>query len=241
MKYMIMTLVSSLFFLTACVHSETLEGNLNDVLEDAEKTYKELNKSPAYRHHKLGEKYLKEGNFSAAIIEFDAVLKLNPDEQAACVNKGIALYSDRRPSEAINMFEKAIKINQRGEPWLWWPYYHKGNASLMLQKVDDALNDYNKSIQADPHPSVYAARAWVYHQAKQYDKALADYDASLSNTGSIQSSRQLAGQWMGKGMTHMMLNAKSPGQGHLENACKAFKTACELGDCRGISEFSECK
>jgi hypothetical protein len=40
---------------------------------------------------------------------------------------------------------------------------------------------------------------------------------------------------------HIMAMARNPDTDHMARACHAMRKACELGECRPLEEFEECK
>jgi tetratricopeptide (TPR) repeat protein len=64
-------------------------------------------------HYRLGRALLLEthDNFAAAVREFEAELKLNPNDAAAEYQIGQILVASQKPAEAAPRFEKAAKLD----------------------------------------------------------------------------------------------------------------------------------
>jgi tetratricopeptide (TPR) repeat protein len=76
----------------------------------------------------------------------DEVLRINPQNSTALIEKGLALDILNRHDEAITVYEKAIQINpQDSEAWT-----DKGNTLDALGKYDEAIQAYDKAIEINP-------------------------------------------------------------------------------------------
>lgn len=61
-------------------------------------------------------------------------------------------------------------------------YYHRGGARYFQQKLDGALDDFNKTLEMDPkNIEVYRWRGMIYHQVEKHDLALSDYQKFLKD------------------------------------------------------------
>ena len=60
-----------------------------------------------------GQSFLKDGKFNDALSFFEQALLLNPDDPDLWNHKGIALRSMGRYEEAMECFNKSLKIDPR--------------------------------------------------------------------------------------------------------------------------------
>ncbi len=60
-----------------------------------------------------GQSFLKDGKFNDALGFFEQALLLNPDDPDLWNHKGIALRSMGRYEEAMECFNKSLKIDPR--------------------------------------------------------------------------------------------------------------------------------
>jgi len=60
-----------------------------------------------------GQSFLKDGKFNDALSFFDQALLLNPDDPDLWNHKGITLRSMGRYEEAMECFNKSLKIDPR--------------------------------------------------------------------------------------------------------------------------------
>jgi tetratricopeptide (TPR) repeat protein len=59
-------------------------------------------------------------------------------------------------------------------------YSNRGTTYQMLQKFEEALEDFNRAIAADPtDPEVYSARGGTYSSLGRFDEALADFTRAM--------------------------------------------------------------
>ncbi len=65
--------------------------------------------------------------------------------------KGLALYNLRKYNEAMESYDRAIKIDPNNA----YAWYNKGNALYALGKYNEAMESYDRAIKIDPN---YAMR-----------------------------------------------------------------------------------
>ena len=100
----------------------------------------------------LGNILLIEKNYSEAIKLFNQSVKIKPDFWQAINNKGLAYFEKNNINLAINLFEKAISIEENAEPLL-------GLAScLRMKNINLALQLTKKALNKDPNYVSYDYR-----------------------------------------------------------------------------------
>ena len=87
--------------------------------------------------------------------------------------QGLALIELKKSNEAIQAFDKAIKINpQNSDAW-----DGKGLAFETLNKPEEAINAYNKAIEINPQDSI----ALKYKRALSNTEQPAYQDSIVDN------------------------------------------------------------
>ncbi len=203
-----------------------------DKAEAAAKAFEEEQKNnPAYQHRKKGDALLKEKKYDAAIREFDAAIKLSPDDQTTYVQKGIALAGKGRPDLAIPLYDKAMALNTRTKVWLWWPLGRKGDALAQSGQIDKSVAAYTKAIELNPSATLFARRAKSYIQMGALEKSLAD------SRRASDESPNWALPWSMRAVANAMIARRDRNAEAGAKACQAAAKACELGDCQPAKQF----
>lgn len=96
----------------------------------------------------------------AAIADYDKAIRLNPKEDEAHNNRGLAKVSLGQLQDGVSDYDKAIKLNPDVDA-----YYNRGRAKEMLGQFEEAIVDFKKSIQRNPNDAE-ARRSLSYLQAK---------------------------------------------------------------------------
>ena len=119
------------------------------------------------------DEYLK-GSYEDAIKCYDKVIEINPEDDKAYNNKGIALANLGKYEDATEEYNKAIEINPEDDT----AYYNKGNALANLGKYEDAIEEYNKAIKINSENPQYYNLACAY---AQWNKSDTDLDSKPEN------------------------------------------------------------
>lgn len=110
-------------------------------------------------------------DIKGAIRDFEAGIKLDPDEPVFYYNRGTAYVKLEDWKKAKADFDKHISLN----PNFAETYLNRGIVFIYLKKLDEALADFNRGLQINPRlPNLYRARAIVYKA--QGNAALAQAD-----------------------------------------------------------------
>ena len=81
--------------------------------------------------------YYKKGDYDRAIVDFDKVIELNPDDAEAYYNRGNAYYEKQEFAQSIRDYSKAIEL----KPQFAEAYYNRGEAWLHLREWEKAKSD----------------------------------------------------------------------------------------------------
>ena len=89
---------------------------------------------------------LNDTKYHAAVKICNQVLELDPNNESALYNKGLALSNLGKYDEAIRCYDKVIEIDPKNVDAL----YNKGLALSNLGKYDEAIRCYDIVIEIDP-------------------------------------------------------------------------------------------
>lgn len=111
-----------------------------------------------------------------AVELYDRAIGLNPQDQAALINKGASLNELKRYEEALTSLDKAIALN----PATAQAWSNKGTALNELKRYEEALSHYEKAIGLDPgYAEAWLNKGVTYAELKRYEEALAHYNKAL--------------------------------------------------------------
>ncbi|MEQ9624300.1 tetratricopeptide repeat protein [Coleofasciculus chthonoplastes] len=95
--------------------------------------------------------------------------------------KGLKAYDEKRYEIAASMLSEllnyeSLEAKQRLVTLIW-----RGGTYLLMERYEDALDDYNQAIELDPH-SIWAIayRGLTYRSLKRYQEALQDFDQAIA-------------------------------------------------------------
>ncbi len=101
-------------------------------------------------------------------------LKIFPNDPELYFIRGLLNFQRGKPKPAVDDYEKALSLNSK------WNaaqvYLNKGIANEALLNYELAIQDFSKSIAADPNTaSAYLARGNVKYALEQYKEAVEDF------------------------------------------------------------------
>ncbi len=130
----------------------------------------------AIAHNNLGSALLQDGQIDEAIVQFQKVQNIDPEDAAACYNLGNAFLQEGRMDEAITQFRQALKLNPNNAI----ASYDLGNALLQEGQVDEAMVQFQEAQKrgvADAEAFFNLGNALL--QAGRVDEAIAQYHEAL--------------------------------------------------------------
>ena len=86
---------------------------------------------------------LRVQEFGEAVIQFDLVIRLQPEFSRAYYGRGKAFYGDERYELALEDYEKAMEL----EPNFPGPYIARAKMHLDDDRKDDALEDLRTALR----------------------------------------------------------------------------------------------
>ena len=98
---------------------------------------------------KIGEIYLKKGNYEQALAYFNEISKTDPNNELAMTKKGDTYFNYNNIQEAKNLYEQALKINENNEDAL----IGMGLCEYKANNIDEAINYYDKALNINPENS----------------------------------------------------------------------------------------
>jgi len=149
-------------FLAACASSSPSSAPSTPAVEK--------NKAAAEAGRNLGEAYLAGGNLQAALRELKKAEGYDPEDHITQFDIGLVYYYRERYDQAIQYFEKAIRLKPDYAPAI----NSLGNAYLEKGDWDNAIETYRKIVEdvfyGTPHFAV-TNMALAYYQKKEYAQA----------------------------------------------------------------------
>jgi tetratricopeptide (TPR) repeat protein len=108
--------------------------------------------------------------------------KLEPSSDKAAIKsflKGRELIKAGKKKEARTSFSKAIEKFERHA----LAYERRGHINFLLNNIDDALYDFNKSLQINPNsPVAYFGRGTIHMHRGHFAEAEADFGAAAKGS-----------------------------------------------------------
>jgi tetratricopeptide (TPR) repeat protein len=128
-----------------------------------------------------GEFFFQRGAFDRAIEELDRLIRVDPNRSTAFYLRGASYEGLHRFDRAIEDFDQAIRLNA--------VYIAAWNdrcfSEAMISRLEQALQDCNEAMRLHRPDAeiadsiIHDSRGFVLLKLKQYDGAIADYDAAL--------------------------------------------------------------
>lgn len=121
----------------------------------------------------------------AAIESCTAVISLDPRNDGAFVNRGIAYRRIGDIERAIRDYNEAIRLNPHAAD----AFNNRGNAFRTRHQPDRALTDYHEAIRLDPHYAhAFNNRGIIFLEFGEFDRAIADFDRAIAEESSYANA-----------------------------------------------------
>lgn len=112
-----------------------------------------LEHDQTFQHFAKIQQHLDHRNYEQVIAESEALLRHLPGDIGAYNTWGYALLAQKKYSEAIHQFTKAIELN----PYWEYPYNNRGYCLLQLEDLENGFADITQSMELNQH-NAYAWR-----------------------------------------------------------------------------------
>lgn len=126
----------------------------------------------------LGEAYLSQGDYTAALKELLEAESLYADDYLLQDDLGKAYTAKKRYETALIHFQRSIDLQPDYGP----AKNNMGSALLLMERWDDAIEILNQVsnniLYATPHYPVYNL-GWAYYNKKMYPKAIGYFKKAL--------------------------------------------------------------
>jgi tetratricopeptide (TPR) repeat protein len=142
-------------------------------------------------YSKRAEIYVKLENWEAVVADLDQVLAGQPQNYEALARRGYAHLQLRNFEQAIADLKASLQgdvaaasADLDSKQNLVEAYYDLGGAMRDLGEYDEAVNYYSEGLNLaddqDDRAEILAARAFVYSELRENEKALTDLDQALA-------------------------------------------------------------
>ncbi|GIW80470.1 MAG: hypothetical protein KatS3mg105_2277 [Gemmatales bacterium] len=149
-------------------------------------------KSPD-EYNERGQQHMAQGNFEAALADFNQALQLNANFAPALNNRGEIYRITGNFEKALADFNQAIQL----DPKFVSAYINRGKAFRSKGMHDRAIADFTRALRIDPKSAdAYNNRGNAYADKGDYDRAIADY------TEAIRLDPNLALAYMNRGLAY---------------------------------------
>ena len=152
-----------------------------------------VNANNPFGHMAKGNVLRVERRFEDAIAEFERALALDPNLAEAYGCLGHTEFEMGQYQEAIEFFDKAIRLSPHNQDSAFW-YGGKGGAYFGLQQYDQAIEWTRRAIAINPN----------------FDHALFILAAALALSGHDAAARDAEQRWLSKVKNVAVLKAFAP-------------------------------
>jgi tetratricopeptide (TPR) repeat protein len=126
------------------------------------------------------------------------------------------------------LFFLFVTIESNGQPAQFYNLYFEGNSLLVKGQFTKAIECYNKALKLYQADYVYFNRGNAYYELKDYTKALADFDKTISmNKGYAEAYCQRGLLKLKTADQTACDDLKKAIKGDLKDARNAYETSCK--------------
>lgn len=134
------------------------------------------NTTAADQHHSTAYEHRRQGNYTAAVLEYTLALAADPRHFKSLFNRGFAYDKLGEYEAAIKDYSTAIEVN----PDYAFCYYNRGITYDHMMDLQQACRDFSKAIELLPENiDFYHNRAYCLRKLDRFDEAIRDYSAIL--------------------------------------------------------------
>ncbi|MFK7818617.1 MAG: tetratricopeptide repeat protein [Planctomycetaceae bacterium] len=123
-----------------------------------------------------GIAHLNQGDVKAAIKDFNEVIRRNPNDPNAYVNRGNAYREQGQFKKAIDDYSKAVNLDNDH----FLAMHNRALLQTQLEKYDLALKDLNAAVLLNQeYPEAHNARGDVYQLQDRYEEAEKEFTQAI--------------------------------------------------------------
>lgn len=179
------------------------------------------NKRLSEAKRNVGEAYMHQGNYTAALRELLEAIKLYPEDHITHNDLGICYMNKKRMADAISHFKKAIALKPGYAP----ARNNLGTAYLTLEEWDTAISIFKEiskdALYATPHYPLSNMGLAYFHKG-QYKIAIGYYKEALKiNDAFVNALR-------GIGRCYLAMNQGRLALRYLERAAELAPKIAEI-------------
>ena len=120
-----------------------------------------------------------------AIDACTSVISLNPHNDGAFVNRGIAYRRIGDVDSAIRDYDEAIRLNPQAAD----AFNNRGNAFRTRDEPERAIRDYDEAIRLDPHYAhAFNNRGIIFLERGDADRAIVDFSVAIAEETSYANA-----------------------------------------------------
>lgn len=169
----------------------------------------------------VGEAYMHQGNYTAALRELLEAEKMNPEDHIAQNDLGLCYMNKKRMADAITHFKKAVALKPAYAP----ARNNLGTAYLALKEWDAAIAIFKEiskdALYGTPHYPLSNMGLAYYHKG-QYKMALRYYKEALKIQDNFVNALR------GAGRCYLAMNQGRLALRYLERAVKIAPKSAEI-------------
>jgi tetratricopeptide (TPR) repeat protein len=119
--------------------------------------------------------YIRASVWQNSISLYSDIIKKYPHSFVALNSLGAEYMLNKNYNLSLRYLNMAINENTN----YYKGYYNRGLLFAQTNKMQDALNDFNRAIELKQYTKAYVARANVYYALKDFPKAMSDAETVL--------------------------------------------------------------
>lgn len=146
--------------------------------------------SQAADHYRRGVALLERRLWDAALLEFDEVLKLDPDQAETHIARGIALSNKGELERALEVFGRAVALLPNSAE----ARYNLGLALRNAGRTAEAVSALEKALRLDPaHEPSRLELGMLLQRLGEWDRSIKQFQAILERNPESAAARN----WLG--------------------------------------------
>ncbi|MBP3419034.1 MAG: tetratricopeptide repeat protein [Marinifilaceae bacterium] len=142
------------------------------------------------KYVRKGNKIYEGGDYDAASTEYLRAMELNGDSFEAAFNLGDAYFKKENYDKALEQFGELVKREGLTSEQLGAAWYNYGNACMMSNKLDEAIEAYKNSLRARPDAMDAKYNLEYAKRKKQEQENQQNQDQNQQNQQNQQGNNQ---------------------------------------------------